>query len=288
MLQTKGGDPMTGIIIDEVFKYLLPVLDRETHARLEEDLMKNGCMHPLVLWNGILVDGYNRYMICTEHGIPIETIDKEFASREDALIWIISNQVSRRNLTPLQLSYYRGLHYKADIRLLTNPDGKNQYSEVDDQNEHQPQKQSTAQRLSERYRVSPITIRRDSKLSAAIDAIGDVSPEAKRKILHGEIAINKSKLETLLSKPQEDIDAVAAEIESGTYKRRQPAAPVAPETGNPSDPSHADKRQLDAIAKSMTSDFDVALQKLYSGGMQGFKTTLRSYINSLEDLYSSI
>jgi len=70
-------------------------------------------------------------------------LDKDSGNRESALIWIIKNQVERRNLTPLQLSYYRGLHYKMDKKLVTNAAGKNQYSEVESQSGTQPRKQST-------------------------------------------------------------------------------------------------------------------------------------------------
>ncbi|MFA7197642.1 MAG: hypothetical protein WC092_08985, partial [Anaerovoracaceae bacterium] len=41
-----------------------------------------------------------RYEICTAHGKPFETVEMEFASRDDAMVWIINNQFSRRNLTP--------------------------------------------------------------------------------------------------------------------------------------------------------------------------------------------
>ena len=93
---------MSEIIIDEQFKSLLPALDAKTYALLEENLLLNGCMYPLVVWNGILIDGHNRYEICTKNNIPFKTVDKEFASRDEVLIWIISTQVSRRNLTPIQ------------------------------------------------------------------------------------------------------------------------------------------------------------------------------------------
>ena len=102
---------MQRIIIDEEFKALLPALDTDTYARLEANLLENGCRDSLVVWNGVLIDGHNRYEICTKHGIPFKTVNKEFSSREAALIWIISTQLSRRNLTPAQLSHYRGLHY---------------------------------------------------------------------------------------------------------------------------------------------------------------------------------
>ena len=52
------------------------------------------------------------------------------------------------------------------------------HSEVESQNGPQPQTSSTAGRLAEKYTVSRNTIRRDAKLSEAIDAIGEISPGA--------------------------------------------------------------------------------------------------------------
>jgi len=131
----EGANDMQEIIIDEEFKALLPTLDQTTFKLLEENIIENGCRDPLVLWDGVLIDGHNRYEICTQHFIPFATVDKEFASREDALIWIISTQVSRRNLSPMQLSYYRGLHYRAEKKRISNARGVNQHSEVDGQND---------------------------------------------------------------------------------------------------------------------------------------------------------
>jgi hypothetical protein len=72
----------------------------EEYSQLEENIQKDGCRDPLVLWNNTLVDGHNRYGICTKHGIPFKTIEREFDSTEDARVWIIQNQFGRRNLVP--------------------------------------------------------------------------------------------------------------------------------------------------------------------------------------------
>ena len=90
------------ITIDPEFKALIPPLLPEERKGLEESILKEGCRDALVVWKGhnILVDGHNRYEICTAHGKPFETVEMEFASRDDAMVWIIDNQVSRRNLTP--------------------------------------------------------------------------------------------------------------------------------------------------------------------------------------------
>jgi len=128
---------MQELIIDEEFRDLLPTLDEETYKLLEENLKENGCRDALVAWGGILLDGHNRYEICKEYGIHFNIVEKQFSCREEALIWIITTQVSRRNLTPIQLSHCRGLHYRTDKMLITNGSGINQFSkqeEVDCQN----------------------------------------------------------------------------------------------------------------------------------------------------------
>lgn len=104
-------DIMPSIIIDRDLQELLPPLGEETYKDLEENIIANGCMFPLVTWKNILIDGHNRYAICTEHNIPYKTVEKDFDSHEDVIEWIIKNQIGRRNLTPIQLTYYRGLHY---------------------------------------------------------------------------------------------------------------------------------------------------------------------------------
>jgi len=280
---------MQEVIIDEEFQSLLPALDEKTFTALEKNIIEIGCLHALVLWNGILIDGYNRYRICTEHNIPFDTIDMDLNSREDALIWIISNQVSRRNLTPLQLSRLRGLHYRADKKIVTNAGGRNQYSDkkgVETHYEEQPKMLSTAARLAKHYKVSRITIERDSKVADAIDAIGEVSPEAMRKIISGEVAIKKNKLKALLSEPAEEIESAVVEIEEGTYERRKPAAPQPAEGSGHPVSLPPEVQRFCSVVNSYIFDFSSELQELSkSSGIAGLKTALRTYIDKLEDFY---
>lgn len=86
------------IQIDSEFKNLIPPLSSEERQGLESSLLKEGCRDALVLWGEILVDGHNRYEICTQHDIPFKTVQREFESREAVIEWIILNQFGRRNL----------------------------------------------------------------------------------------------------------------------------------------------------------------------------------------------
>ena len=86
------------ITIDSEFKALIPPLTAEERAELERSLLADGCRDALVLWGDTLIDGHNRYEICTRHSIPFEVVRKEFDSRQSAIEWMILNQFGRRNL----------------------------------------------------------------------------------------------------------------------------------------------------------------------------------------------
>ena len=113
----KGMGKMQEITVDKEFRDLIPNLDESTYKMLEGSLLEQGCRDALILWNGLLIDGHHRYEICAKHDIPFKTVDKDFDSREEAMIWIICSQVSRRNLTPVQLTYYRGVHYRMEKKI---------------------------------------------------------------------------------------------------------------------------------------------------------------------------
>jgi hypothetical protein len=140
---------------------------------------------------------------------------------------------------------------------------------------------STANRLSDQYNVSHNTIKRDFKLAGTISRIGEISPEAKKKILNGEVGVNKAKLEALSSAPREEIEAVATMIAEGTYARRprHHAAQPGPEAILP------EIRKLNEVIKGFASNFSSMVQKMSTGSTEELKPVLRSYIDQLEDLY---
>ena len=88
--------------IDPDFASLIPPLQDTELSILTDSILANGCEMPLVVWNGTVVDGHNRYRICHENGISFAVEEKMFESREAAKIWIIRNQLGRRNLSDFQ------------------------------------------------------------------------------------------------------------------------------------------------------------------------------------------
>ena len=101
--------------VDSEFKNLIPPLSPEERQGLESSLLKEGCRDALVLWGDILIDGHNRYEICTKHNIPYKTVQMKFADRLDAKEWIFKNQFARRNLSEYSI-YKLALEYKQVIQ----------------------------------------------------------------------------------------------------------------------------------------------------------------------------
>ena len=107
---------MHQIVVDPEFKALIPPLSVEERAQLEANLLADGCRDPLTVWaraggEQILVDGHNRYEICSAHGLDFNTVAMSFADREAAMDWMDANQLGRRNITPDQFTLLLGRRY---------------------------------------------------------------------------------------------------------------------------------------------------------------------------------
>ena len=90
---------MSDIKINPEFRDLIPKLSQDEMAALEASVLEEGCRDSIVLWNDTIVDGHNRFEICTKHSVKFNTIQKDFENSDDVKVWMINNQLGRRNLT---------------------------------------------------------------------------------------------------------------------------------------------------------------------------------------------
>jgi N6-adenosine-specific RNA methylase IME4 len=86
------------IQIKEEFKKLIPVLTEEEFKQLEDNCLADGIREKIITWNGFIIDGHNRYEIATRWNLEYQTKSKKFDSEDDVKIWMITNQLGRRNL----------------------------------------------------------------------------------------------------------------------------------------------------------------------------------------------
>ena len=119
----------TKLIRDPEFERFVPPLTQKERELLEESILREGCRDAIVVWNDIILDGYNRYDICIKHGLPYQVKHLQLDSRDEAISWICVNQMARRNITEETRRYLIGKRYEAEKRIgVRNITGKNQYS----------------------------------------------------------------------------------------------------------------------------------------------------------------
>jgi ParB-like chromosome segregation protein Spo0J len=90
--------------VDKEFQKLIRPLDKQEYARLEESIVQFGVLDTIKSWiteNGdeLIVDGHNRYEIARKHGKPFGCSRMSFSNRDQARMWILSNQLARRNMS---------------------------------------------------------------------------------------------------------------------------------------------------------------------------------------------
>lgn len=90
---------MTELKIDEELKALIPPLRESEYTQLEQNILSEGIREPIITWNGIIIDGHNRYSVAKKHGLNFEVKEMQFDSKDAVIGWMIYNQFGRRNLS---------------------------------------------------------------------------------------------------------------------------------------------------------------------------------------------
>lgn len=170
------------IKIDPEFSSLIPAISEEEKTDLEESLLSEGCRDALILWDDILLDGHNRFDICTRREIKFKTIGKTFDSRNQAKIWIIANQLGRRNLSREQKSYLLGTQYNLEKK----DRGGDQKSKGQNVSLIQ-----IAPKIAKEHHVNPKTVQRAGKFAQSVDKM---TPQERRDVLSGKSGKTKKEI----------------------------------------------------------------------------------------------
>ena len=202
--------------IDNEFKNLIPELAPDELLQLEANIKRDGCRDPLVLWNGVLVDGHNRYDICTRNDLPFQTIERPFENRSEVIEWIITNQFGRRNLN----SYIRAT---LALRLESEISARAKENQLKGVRTTLSKGIDTKEEIAKKANTSRTNITKVKK----IEEKG--SEEVKKALAKGEISINeahkqiknaekKQQHEEDVAKQKEDIATGKAVLPSGVFE----------------------------------------------------------------------
>lgn len=206
--------------IEPQFKNLIRPLQRKEYLQLEQNILSDGCRDPITIWNGIIVDGHNRYEICMRHQIPFAVVEMVFSCDAEAIAWICANQLGRRNISEETRKFLIGKQYEAEkqVGMNMNPKGVNQYSPENEfhitpaSDERKPSRVHTAERIAKDNHISKGTVEKYAIYARAMDTLAEKDAAIVPKILSGEYKIAHKNVVELSKLSPADIRKVERRI----------------------------------------------------------------------------
>jgi N6-adenosine-specific RNA methylase IME4 len=208
----------------ELRDWIIP-LKPEEYSELEKSIVSDGCRDPLVVWDGVLADGHHRFKICTEHNVPFTTVEKSFAGKDEVKLWMVRNQIARRNLESLQriALVMKGedlIAQRAKENLVTNepkyiniseplvnlPKAQEPINTTPDS--PQPTPTQTTPKVS-----TPINTRKEAATLAKVsektyakgkEVLKKAAPEVIAKVMSGDVSIHKAYIDIRRGEKKEE------------------------------------------------------------------------------------
>lgn len=208
--------------IDPEFESRIPPLTDDEFQQLEENILADGVIiSPIVVWEGVVIDGHNRFRIVEKHPhISFTTCERQFENRYEALAWICKNQLGRRNLTFQQKKYLIGKQYDSE-KASHGGDRKSEEVKSSGQKAHLIADKKTAERIAEENGINEKTVRRAAQYSRAVDLADEVEPGIRKEILSGAIKATDKEITALASANPEERPTLIEELRKPPEQRRK-------------------------------------------------------------------
>lgn len=200
--------------IDQELQSLIPPLSEDEFEQLEKNILEDGCRDALIHWNGVILDGHNRFKICNEHGLPYETKGLDFNDKAEARIWMRNNQMGRRNLT---------VAWRIELQMGNKEDlkragAKSQGTRSDLLSETDKKSQDSKQHNT-RAEIAKAANTSTGQVGMA-EQVRKKSPELWEKAKQGEVSIDGAYKEIKAAEKKQErknlIEKQRVDIESGT------------------------------------------------------------------------
>ena len=250
---------MDKLIIDPEFRDKIPPLTEDEFTLLEENILSDGAVFsPLIVWDGTILDGHNRYEIIQKHPELTYAVHKvSFANRYEAISWICKHQLGRRNLTPQQKKYLIGQRYEAE-KMVDAFHGNQHTSEARQSgagqiDPHQNARHVTRSRIAQETGTTDSYVKRAEQFAKGVDAAEEALPGIKQEILTGTIKPTASAVAAVAKADPEERLRLAADLKKSKDdkgKKTRPAYHKAPPTTS----RKAEMQRIAEISAEMERD----------------------------------
>lgn len=192
------NDSIPELKIDPVFERLAQPLDDAARSILCKKIKDDPALRLIIVWNGYILEGYEKYRYCLAQDLPIQIDDKSFYDYNHAASYLCSRQLSRPDLTNEYRKYLIGQKFlfEEKIFLAANPEKSNA-------------KYRVAFKIGERINISGNTVLKYNVYAIAMNTIFDQSPDFALRILLGKTRVSHENVIELSRLTNDEIKNVA-------------------------------------------------------------------------------
>ena len=202
------------------FERLSIPLPENGEEQLLQDLICSGCVEPITVWNDTILDGHKRYRICRAEGIGFETRELQFASEEEAIIWICGQRIRYLNQNSLQYRYLVGKWVLCELKRKKAGTGM---------------LEKITETVAEEIGIHPTSARRYRVFAQAMDKLIDKEPQLFHAVMAGEITTGYQRIVEMArddnGQRKENLRILSRKAERGREaikERQKPAEPDIP------------------------------------------------------------
>ena len=230
---------MDRLVIDPEFRDKIPPLTEDEFTLLEENILSDGAVFsPLIVWDGTILDGHNRYEIIQKHPE-------------------LTYAVHKRNLTPQQKKYLIGQRYEAE-KMVDAFHGNQHTSEARQSgagqiDPHQNTRHVTRSRIAQETGTTDSYVKRAEQFAKGVDAAEEALPGIKQEILTGAIKPPETAVAAVAKAEPEERPRLAADLKKSKDdrdKKPRPAYHKAP----PAASRKAEMQKIAEISAEMERD----------------------------------
>jgi DNA modification methylase len=155
---------------------IFPLLDERSFDGLVDDIRENGLREPIKIFDGLVLDGRNRYRACLQAGVKPKF---EHVKPSDTISYVLSLNLHRRHLDTSQRSMVAA-------KMATLKNGANQYKKEDSSKPKEEGTQICAPSIEEAAKALNVSPR---SVNQAKQIIAQATPEVVKAIEDGKLTV---------------------------------------------------------------------------------------------------
>lgn len=196
----------------ELMRLSIP-FPHEEMEKLESSLIENGCIEPILIWNGLILDGHKRYKICVEENIDFEIEELEFEDINEAAIWVCSHRIDQYDKKSTTYQYLIGKWYA--IQKIVNFEKRKKSGNISFSKKYTKNPDETychyghtSITMGVELGINRSTVEKYRRLSESMDRLDTIEPMLYQAILSGEVEFSQNEIIRMMNYDNKTISMI--------------------------------------------------------------------------------